>query len=146
MALSAPMKHALTLAAALALATIATAQEAEAPAPPSPGEIVNAAAQDEWVIIDPEDLVVMTLAPDAAGTERKVVMQLIGAPFSQGWVENIRTLARAEYWDGSAILRVQDNYVVQWGQPDPEMGVEEKPVPPGLKVMSEGEYSAGSPN
>ena len=135
------MKHAIKLAAAatLALATASFAQEAEAP-PPSPGEIVNAAAQDDWVIIDPEDLVVMTLPPLADGTERKVVMQLISEPFSQGWVENIRTLARAQYWDGSMILRVQDNYVVQWGQPDPEMGVEPKPVPEGLNVMDEADY------
>ena len=126
-------------AAAILVATASFAQEAEAPAP-SPGEIVNAGAQDEWVIIDPEDLVVMTLPPLAEGTERKVVMQLISEPFSQGWVENIRTLARAQYWDGSAILRAQDNYVVQWGQPDPDMGVEPKPVPEGLNVMDEEDY------
>ena len=131
--------------AALALATASFAQEAEAPAP-SPGEIVDAAPQGEWMTIDPEDLVVMTLPPPADGTQRKVVMQLIAEPFSQGWVENIRTLARAQYWDGSAILRVQDNYVVQWGQPDPDMGVEPKPVPEGLNVMSESDYAVGSPN
>ena len=141
------MKHAITLAATaiLALATASFAQDAEAP-PPSPGEIVDAAPSDAWVAIDPEDLVVMTLPPLDDGTERKVVMQLIAEPFSQGWVENIRTLARAGYWDGSEILRVQDNYVVQWGQPDPEMGVEPKPVPDGLKVMTEADYTAGSPN
>ena len=126
--------------AALALATASFAQEAEAPAP-SPGEIVDAAPQGEWMTIDPEDLVVMTLPPLADGTQRKVVMQLIAEPFSQGWTQNIRTLARAQYWDGSAILRVQDNYVVQWGQPDPDMGVEPKPVPEGLNVMDEGDYT-----
>jgi len=126
--------------AALALATASFAQEAEAPAP-SPGEIVEAAPTNDWVMIDPEDLVVMTLPPLEDGTPRKVVMQLISEPFSQGWVENIRTLARAQYWDGSMILRVQDNYVVQWGQPDPDMGVEPKPVPEGLNVMDEGDYT-----
>ena len=133
------MRILFTAAATLALANASFAQEAEAPAP-SPGEIVNAAPTEDWTIIDPEDLVVMTLPPLPDGTERKVVMQLISEPFSQGWVENIRTLARAQYWDGSAILRVQDNYVVQWGQPDPDMGVEPKPVPEGLNVMDEGDY------
>ncbi|MGB6230232.1 MAG: hypothetical protein WBF53_08910, partial [Litorimonas sp.] len=38
--------------------------EAEAPAP-SPNAIVEQAAPDEWVAIAPEDLLVMTLAPDA---------------------------------------------------------------------------------
>ena len=137
------MRILFTAAATLALATASFAQEAEAPAPSSPlspGEIVNAAPTVHWMRIDPEDLVVMTLPPLPDGTERTVVMQLITEPFSQGWVENIRTLARARYWDGSQILRVQDNYVVQWGQPDPEMGVEPKPVPAGLNVMDEGDY------
>ncbi|MBD58864.1 MAG: peptidylprolyl isomerase [Citromicrobium sp.] len=139
------MRILFAAAATIALATASVAQEAEAP-PPSPGQIFNAAPVEDWVVIDPEDLVVMTLQPLEDGTERKVVMQLISEPFSQGWVENIRTLARSEYWDGSMILRVQDNYVVQWGQPDPEMGVEPKPVPDGLKAPSENEYTAGSPN
>ena len=40
----------------------------------------------------------------------------------------------------------QDNYVTQWGDPgydNPESGeVEQKPLPEGLKVMGETEYSA----
>jgi len=128
--------------AALALAAPGIAQDAAR----SPGEIVDAAPAGDWVTIAPENLLVMTLAPDAEGNPRKVLIQLIGAPFSQGWVDNIRTLARDHYWDGMAILRVQDNYVAQWGQPDPGMGIAEKPVPEGLKVMSEAEYTAGSPN
>ena len=111
--------------AALALAAPGIAQDAAR----SPGEIVDAAPAGDWVTIAPENLLVMTLAPDAEGNPRKVLIQLIGAPFSQGWVDNIRTLARDHYWDGMAILRVQDNYVAQWGQPDPGMGIAEKPVP-----------------
>ena len=124
--------------AALALAAPGVAQDAVR----SPGEIVATAPSRDWVTIAPQDLLVMTLAPDAEGNARKVVIQLIGAPFSQGWVDNIRTLAKAKYWDGMAILRVQDNYVVQWGQPDPGMGIAEKPVPDGLKVMSKQDYTA----
>ncbi len=30
-------------------------------------------------------------------------------------VANIRKLARAGYFDGLAVIRVQDNYVAQWG-------------------------------
>ncbi|MAO97289.1 MAG: peptidylprolyl isomerase [Citromicrobium sp.] len=124
--------------AALALAAPGVAQDAVR----SPGEIVATAPSRDWVTIAPQDLLVMTLAPDAEGNARKVVIQLIGAPFSQGWVDNIRTLAKAKYWDGMAILRVQDNYVVQWGQPDPGMGIAEKPVPEGLKVMDASDYVA----
>jgi len=31
---------------------------------------------------------------------------------------NIRRLARQGYFDGLAIIRSQDNFVVQWGDPD----------------------------
>ncbi len=137
----------LGTAAALALALPLSAQEEEAPtsAPaPSPNEIVNSADAEEWVVIAPEDMVVMTLAPDRDGNERKVVIQLMPAPFSQGWVENIRSLARAQWYDGISVNRVQDNYVVQWGDPghdNPESGeVETKPLPEGLNVMSEDDY------
>lgn len=135
-------KIALSLAA-LALALPALAQDETAPAP-SPADIVNAAPQDDWVVIAPEDLLVMTLAPDAQGQEREVVIQLMPAPFSQGWVENIRLFARSGWYDGITVNRVQDNYVTQWGDPNydnPEAMGEAKPLPDGLKVMGEEEYT-----
>jgi len=136
-------KHLLAAAALIALSVPTLAQEEAAPAP-SPNEIIAAAPDSAWIAIEPEDLVVMRLAPDRDGNERTVVMQLMPPPFSQGWIANIRTLARAEYWDGSSINRVQDNYVVQWGQPDPGTGGTEKPVPEGLNVVPESEYVAKS--
>ena len=87
----------------------------------------------------------MALAPDENGTPREVVIQLIPAPFSQGWVENIRLLSRSSWYDGTSINRVQDNYVVQWGDPNydnPETGGEAKPLPDGLRVMGEDAYVA----
>ncbi|WP_299194052.1 peptidylprolyl isomerase [uncultured Erythrobacter sp.] len=140
----------LTIAiAALALPSIVLAQD-EPEAAPSPNQIVEEASADEWVAIAAEDLLVMTLAPDAQGREREVILQLMPAPFSQGWVENIRTLARAEWYDGISVNRVQDNYVVQWGDPghdNPESGeVETKPLPEGLNVMGEEDYVARPPS
>ncbi|ABC63971.1 peptidylprolyl isomerase [Erythrobacter litoralis] len=158
------MRNVLALACSFALALPLAAQDEpprsssegeaqqETPAP-SPGQIVDASSQDEWVVIDPEDLLVMTLAPpdrgpgqaSAEGNTREVVIQLMPAPFSQGWVSNIRTLARAGWYDGISVNRVQDNYVVQWGDPNydnPEAEGEAKPLPEGLKVMGEEEYSA----
>ena len=133
-------KPLLSLVAALALALPVAAQEAAPDAPPSPGEIVAAAPAGDWVVIEPEDLVVMTLAPDAKGKPRQVVIQLMPAPFSQGWVENIRTLARAKWYDGIAVTRVQDNYVVQWGDPNGEDAAKAKALPEGLRVMEESAY------
>ncbi|WP_395328515.1 peptidylprolyl isomerase [Novosphingobium sp. BL-8H] len=114
---------------------------AEAAAPATPSGIVAAAPASEWVRIAPENLLVMDLAPDAAGKPRRVVIQLIGAPFSQDWVENIRKLAAAHWYDGIAVVRVQDNYVVQWGDPDGEDAKKAKPLPAGLAPTSQRNYS-----
>ena len=111
----------------------------EAKPAPAPGEIVAAAKASEWVAIAPSDLLVMDLAPDAKGKPRRVVIQLMPAPFSQGWVGNIRKLAAAKFWDGTSINRVQDNYVVQWGD-----ATEKKALPEGLAVVPESEYVARS--
>ena len=132
------------LAAAAAASFPATAQPASIPARPAPGEIVAAARAGEWRDIAAEDLLVMTLAPDAAGKARTVIIQLMPAPFSQSWVANIRTLARARWFDGISVVRVQDNYVVQWGDPDGEEPKKAKPLPAGLKPTSEAEYSQRS--
>ena len=133
----------IALAAALALAFPVSAQE-QSEGAPSPNEIVAEASAEEWVAISADDLLVMTLAPDAEGNERKVTIQLMPAPFSQGWVENIRTLARAGWYDGITINRVQDNYVVQWGDPNydnPEAEGAAKPLPEGLNVVPEAAYT-----
>jgi len=132
--------------AALSLITPALAPAAAQEEPkgaPSPGEIVASAATSDWVRIAPDDLLVMTLAPDADGNTRQVVIQLMPPPFSQGWVDNIRTFARAGWYDNISVNRVQDNYVVQWGDPNydnPEATGETKPLPEGLKVMGEETY------
>ena len=123
---------------------------AAAPAPvipakpaPSPNEIVAAAPASDWVAIAASDLLVMDLAPDpgsvagagAKGKPRRVVIQLMPPPFSQGWIGNIRKLAAAHWWDGTSVNRVQDNYVVQWGD-----ATEKKALPAGLATVGEGAY------
>ncbi len=124
--------------AALTLPAAALAQEAEAP---SPAAIVATAAPEEWVAIGLQDLLVMELALGPDGQPRRVVIQLMPPPFSQGWVENIRTLARVGWYDGLSINRVQDNYVVQWGDPDGEDPAKAKTLPEGLTALPESAYS-----
>ena len=121
------MKAPLLLAAALLAAPAPAADPAAASV--SPGEIVAAAPAADWKAIPATDLLVMTLAPSADGKARRAVIQLIPAPYSAVWTENIRTLAKAHWWDGLAIVRAQDNYVVQWGDPDGEDGAKAKPLP-----------------
>ena len=83
-----------------------------AAAPPkklTPPEVVAAAPASAWRTIPADDLLVMTLDGGA-----RVVIQL--APtFAPVHVANIRKFAAANYWQGAAVYRVQDNYVAQWG-------------------------------
>lgn len=98
---------------------------------PTPGEIVAAAPAAAWKDIPDDDLLVMTLADG-----RRVVIQL-ATRFSQGHVANMRALAAAHWWDGTAIYRVQDNYVAQWGDRS-----EKKPLPDGVPQNLPQDYAA----
>lgn len=108
---------------------------------PGPAEIVAAAPAGDWVGIAPDQLLVMDLAPGADGAARRVVIQLLPAPWSQGWVGNIRKLALAHWWDGTEINRVQDGYVVQWGDPFAEDKARARPLPAGLLSVPQGAYT-----
>ncbi len=124
---------------ALALAAIPAHAQDDPPPPPTPASVIADAPAGQWRAIDPADLLVIDLAPTANGAPRRVVMQLMAAPWSQGWVGNIRTLARAHWWDGTSVYRVVDNWVAQWGdgEDDKELA---KPLPDGLRVVPESEY------
>jgi cyclophilin family peptidyl-prolyl cis-trans isomerase len=105
-----------------------------APDKRSPPEIVAMAPATDWVAIAASDLLVMDLQP--LGTKpRRVVIQLMPPPFNQGWIGNIRKLATAKWWDGTSINRVQDNYVVQWGD-----ATEKKALPANLETVPESAY------
>lgn len=132
----------MRLLPALALAVLATSAFAqESVEPPTPTSVVAAAPAADWRAIDPADLLVMTLAPDSGGKPRQVVIQLMPPPFSQGWVGNIRTLAGKHWWDGTTVYRVVDNWVTQWGDGEEEKA-DAKPLPAGLKVVPESEYTS----
>lgn len=123
----------------LALLAASPALAQDAPEPVTPASIIAAAPAADWRAIDPADLMVMTLAPDRDGNPRQVVIQLMPAPFSGGWVGNVRTLARAHWWDGTTVYRVVDNWVTQWGdgEDDPAKA---KPLPEGIQAVPPSEY------
>jgi peptidylprolyl isomerase len=103
---------ALLLAGPALAAGQATAPATAEPAPVrSMQEILDAAPADAWRTPDPADTLYLELATG------RVVIEL--APdFAPAHAANIRTLAKEGYWDGLAVIRVQDNYVVQWGDPN----------------------------
>jgi peptidylprolyl isomerase len=52
--------------------------------------------------------------------ERGRVIIELAPEFAPNHVANVKALVREGYFDGLAILRVQDNYVAQWGDPNAE--------------------------
>jgi peptidylprolyl isomerase len=87
---------------------------------PSMAEVLAASQPSDWRSLNPDHTLYVELP---AG---RVVIEL--APrFAPLHVRNIETLARAAYFDGLPVLRVQDDYVVQWGDPD-----NRHPIPLGV--------------
>ena len=114
----------------LMIPLIALAAAAPAQKPKTPSEIVAAAPASAWRTIAADELLVVQLQGGG-----RVVIQL--APvFAPVHVANIQALARAGWWDKSAIYRVQDNYVVQWGKNESE-----DPLPRGVVAQPPAEYS-----
>ena len=131
------LAHAFALAALIAAPALAQ----DAAEPVTPASVVAAAPASDWRAIDPADLLVMTLAPDRDANPRQVVIQLMPPPFSRGWVGNIRTLAKAHWWDGTSVYRVVDNWVAQWGDGEDDEA-KAKPLPEELREVPESEYVA----
>lgn len=86
---------------------------AETPKPKSTAELIAVSKPTDWRTPAQENLLYMNIP---AG---QVVIEL-SPEFAPKHVERIRALAKEKYWDGLAIVRVQDNYVVQWADPNAE--------------------------
>ncbi len=80
--------------------------------PATLAEVIAATSEGDWRRPDPQHLLYLDLA-----SGERVVIEL--APqFAPEHVANIQTLARSGFYDELPIVRSQDNYVVQWGDPD----------------------------
>lgn len=91
-----------------ALITFFLSSVAAHAAAPSPTDIVAHAPDSAWQTIAPERLLLMT-----TGNGQKIVIEL--APdFAPIHTANVVRLAQSHAWDNGAIIRVQENYVVQW--------------------------------
>lgn len=75
------------------------------------GDLLAGSPVADWRAIEPEETLYMDLPSG------RVIIEL--APgYAPNHAANIRALAREGYYDGAAIVRAQDNYVVQWGHPE----------------------------
>jgi peptidylprolyl isomerase len=80
---------------------------------PIMADVLAATGPGDWRPLAPENTIYLELASG------RVVIEL--APtFAPNHVANVKALAREHYFDGLAIVRAQDNYVVQWADPDAE--------------------------
>ena len=99
------------------------ASAANAPAPPAPppkatpgktsAEVLGAASPSDWRPLDPANSLYVELPGG------RVVIELAPA-FAPKTVANVEQLVRQHYFDGLAVTRSQDDYVVQWGDPNAE--------------------------
>ncbi|MFC0154870.1 peptidylprolyl isomerase [Xanthomonas dyei] len=79
----------------------------------SPQQILDSSPANAWRVLDPDRTLYLELDTG------RVIIEL--APqFAPEHVGNIRTLAHERFWDGLSIYRSQDNFVVQFGDPDGE--------------------------
>lgn len=97
-------------------------------------DVLEASVAADWRRPDPA----RTLYLELPGG--RVVIEL--APdFAPRHVANILKLARGGYYDGLAILRVQDNFVVQWGDPNAAEEAARKPLPEGGQLTLAAEFT-----
>lgn len=125
--------------AGLILATATLPDNARASDLPyrSAQEIIDAAPDSAWRTPNPDDLLYMDIA------DGRVLIEL--APrFAPEHVANIRALARAGFWNGLALYRAQDNFVVQFGDPAADRDTERKPLPEGAKPHLPAEFERDS--
>lgn len=91
---------------------------------PTAASVMQSASEADWRKPDPHFTLYLSLP---AGL---VIMELAPA-FAPNVIENIRTMTEADYFASTAIVRSQENYVVQWGDPAAET---ENAVPLGEAV------------
>jgi cyclophilin family peptidyl-prolyl cis-trans isomerase len=118
------------------LAGLAGAAPAAELAPrPTLADVIKASKPADWRPLDPQSTMYMELPGG------RVVIEMAPA-FAPDHVANIRTLVRERYFDGLAVIRSQDNWVVQWGDPD-----EKNPRPfKSAKATLKGEFTVPMKN
>jgi peptidylprolyl isomerase len=104
--------------AALAAALLNAAAPTGAVAAPEPAkkpltaaEVLAASAVTDWRPLDAQNTLYLELPSG------RVVIELM-PQFAPNHVANVAALVRGKYFDGLAIVRAQDDYVVQWADPD----------------------------
>jgi peptidylprolyl isomerase len=102
------------LAIGLTAASVLTAslsQAADTKPAATMADVLKASKPTDWRPLDPQNTLYMELPTG------RVIIELAPA-FAPNHVQNIQALVREKYFDGLAVMRSQDNYVAQWGDPN----------------------------
>jgi peptidylprolyl isomerase len=100
--------------------------------PVTVADLLEGSSAADWRTPNPDDTLYLELP------HGRVVIEL--APrVAPRHIANVKALVRAHYFDGLAIIRVQDNYVVQWDDAS-----HHRPVPAGMKPSTELTADAGA--
>ncbi len=103
-------------------------------------QVLASARDSDWRALNPENTLYLDL------DSGRVIIEL--CPFmAPGHTANVKALVRERFFDGLAVMRVQENYVTQWGDPagdDPQLSRRaitgkkalppefDRPIDPGL--------------
>ncbi len=115
------------VASGFVLAAAASSVDTANAAGKTMADVLAASKPSDWRKLDPDNTLYMELAGG------RVVIEL-ATEFAPDHVANIRALARGKYFDGLAIMRSQDNFVVQWG--DPADADKKKPLGEAKKTLA----------
>jgi cyclophilin family peptidyl-prolyl cis-trans isomerase len=112
--LAATAATAAALAGDSAAAAANSALKASGSQPRATADILAASPLEAWREPDPQDIVLMEFKLGTQAEPAQVILEL--APrFAPAHVANLRALVRGGFFDGLSVLRVQDNFVTQWG-------------------------------
>ena len=96
-------------------------------------QVLAASRPSDWRALDPARTLVMILP------QGRVVIEL--APqFAPRHAANIEALARAHFFDGLTINRVQDDFVTQWGDANSDNPAKARPLPADARAILPDEY------
>ena len=80
-------------------------------------EVLASSQATDWRLPEQRNLMYVQVS----NTDAPVVFEL-AEDFAPKHIANLRTLVKQKYFDGLAIIRSQDNYVAQWGDPAEDEG------------------------
>ena len=118
----------------------APAAAASAPKVRTTADILREAPESAWRRPDPNDVLAMTLPSGIVWIE-------LAPRFAPLHADNIRTLVAQHYFDGLSVLRVQDNFVAQWGDREADdddptkgrtLGAARRTLPPEFSISDKG--------